>query len=169
MGYEDAPATQMLATSCCACGRPLVDSASVEAGMGPDCRSKYGIVSLDDETRKAANVHIYHIALHQEGPEATSHLASLRQLGLNDLADRIVKRLASNYVAVMTDEGASFSVKASYDVSMRANLGIIAGGRWDKERKVRVFPASAKRGVFAALKKSYPGMQCLGNKGEFTL
>lgn len=40
--YENAPATILLATTCACCGRPLVDAASVEAGIGPDCRRKYG-------------------------------------------------------------------------------------------------------------------------------
>ena len=38
MSYENAPATKMLATNCCCCGRPLVDSMSVELGIGPECR-----------------------------------------------------------------------------------------------------------------------------------
>lgn len=40
--YENAPATRMLATHCAVCSRPLVDAASVEAGMGPDCRDRHG-------------------------------------------------------------------------------------------------------------------------------
>jgi len=32
----------MLATHCAVCSRPLVDAASVEAGMGPDCRDRHG-------------------------------------------------------------------------------------------------------------------------------
>jgi gamma-glutamylaminecyclotransferase len=41
-GYENAPATRLLATSCACCGRALLDAISVEAGIGPDCREKYG-------------------------------------------------------------------------------------------------------------------------------
>lgn len=41
-GYENAPATQMLATHCAICGRALVDAESVERGVGPDCAEKYG-------------------------------------------------------------------------------------------------------------------------------
>ena len=37
--YENAPATIMLATHCCCCGRPLVDAISVELGIGPECRN----------------------------------------------------------------------------------------------------------------------------------
>jgi len=42
MSYENAPATILLATNCACCGRPLVDATSVETGVGPDCRRKYG-------------------------------------------------------------------------------------------------------------------------------
>jgi hypothetical protein len=137
--------------------------------MGPDCREKYGVASLDEETRKAANVHIYHIARHQSGPEAAGRLAALRELGLNALADRIVKRLASKYVAVISIEGDTFVVKADYETAMAANLGRISGRRWDKERKVSVFRLTAKRAVWEALKQARPGCRCLGPAGEFQL
>lgn len=42
MGYEEAPATEMMASHCLLCGRPLVDAVSVETGIGPVCREKYG-------------------------------------------------------------------------------------------------------------------------------
>lgn len=42
MSYENAPATKMLATHCCACNRPLVDAKSVEYGIGPECRKRHG-------------------------------------------------------------------------------------------------------------------------------
>lgn len=38
MSYESAPATILLATRCCICGRPLLDAESVECGIGPTCR-----------------------------------------------------------------------------------------------------------------------------------
>ena len=40
--YETAPATRMLATQCAVCARPLLDAVSVETGIGPHCRAKYG-------------------------------------------------------------------------------------------------------------------------------
>lgn len=42
MSYEQAPATAFVATACACCGRALLDAISVEAGIGPDCRAKYG-------------------------------------------------------------------------------------------------------------------------------
>ena len=51
MSYENAPATRMLATHCAACGRPLVDATSVETGMGPVCRERYGYDARSEITR----------------------------------------------------------------------------------------------------------------------
>ena len=42
MSYKSAPTTRLLATHCCACGRPLRDAKSVETGIGPVCRRKHG-------------------------------------------------------------------------------------------------------------------------------
>lgn len=41
MSYHNAKATKFLSTHCAACGRELVDSTSVEHGMGPHCRKNY--------------------------------------------------------------------------------------------------------------------------------
>ena len=40
MTHENAPATKLIAVFCCACRLPLVDSDSVELGIGPVCRKK---------------------------------------------------------------------------------------------------------------------------------
>lgn len=42
MGYEQSPAVDLVATNCALCGRPLLDADSVECGMGPTCRARYG-------------------------------------------------------------------------------------------------------------------------------
>jgi hypothetical protein len=167
--YELAPATALLATSCAACGRPLLDAASVAAHMGPECRQKYGVLSLDEETRTAANVHIFRIALLQTGAEVAERLSALRDLGLSDLADRITKRLAPDYAAVISTDGDRLVVKASYDVAMACNLGLLPGRVWDKAKKVNTFPVSSKRALFEALKKGARGQKCLGGRGEFQL
>lgn len=41
MGYEQAPATKLLAQHCCHCGKELLDADSVQAGMGPTCRKRF--------------------------------------------------------------------------------------------------------------------------------
>lgn len=168
-GYENSPAARLLASHCAACGRPLVDAASVTAAMGPECRSKYGVGSLDDETRAAANVHIYRIALLQQGPEVAERIGALRELGLDALADRIVKRLAPLYAVIVQPDERGFSVKAGYELAQTIGLGQLPGRRWDKERKVNTYPVTSKRAVFEALRDALPGAVCLGPRGEFRL
>lgn len=46
-GYENAPATKLVATFCACCSRPLVDALSVETGVGPECRKKHGFTQPD--------------------------------------------------------------------------------------------------------------------------
>lgn len=48
MSYENAPATKFIAVNCCVCGRPLVDAISVEEGIGPICRDKFGLNKASD-------------------------------------------------------------------------------------------------------------------------
>lgn len=45
--HEKAKATRILATNCCICSRKLVDAKSVEFGIGPVCRRKYGKVDIE--------------------------------------------------------------------------------------------------------------------------
>ena len=54
--HEKAKATRLLATHCCVCWRPLVDAKSVEMGIGPVCRKKYGhpdILTTDEMRMRA--------------------------------------------------------------------------------------------------------------------
>ena len=94
-GYEAAPATELVATRCAACGRALVDAQSLAAGMGPDCRDKYGgIEVLTEEQRREANAAIYRLALpNHGGSDAPELLTRLQALGFEQLVERIAGRL----------------------------------------------------------------------------
>ena len=110
MGYENAPACKLLATHCCCCGRPLLDAKSVEYGIGPDCRRKYGFNDKHPEdVRKRANKVVYEIALMASNvkPETADALqgacVQLGALGFDKLAARVMQRVAK--VAVDEVEG----------------------------------------------------------------
>ena len=171
MSYEHAPATELVATDCAFCGRPLVDANSLAAGVGPECRRKYALPDmLSNEERAAANAAIYGIAKYQTGNRVAEALAVLYGLGLDYLCDRVVKRLQSAYVATIATDGPDrFSVRCGYEVAMQANLGLVAGRRWEKDRKLSTFPVSARREVWASLRNAAPGALCFGPKGEFRL
>ena len=95
--YTNAPACQMLATHCCACGRPLVDAISVSMGIGPECRGgNNGGISV--EQQDAANKITYLAAIAaQEGKveEVRQHANSLRELGLPVLAEKVAERFVN--------------------------------------------------------------------------
>lgn len=80
MSYENAPATRMLATHCASCGRPLVDSVSVNTGMGPDCRKRHGYGQAEHEPDWAAVIVSLsrHPELQEEASEAQAADSSTR-------------------------------------------------------------------------------------------
>lgn len=94
MSHDNAPATRLVATRCAVCGRSLVDAESVEAGIGPDCRQKYGFnIPVEPELRAIANKIVHDIALGSyPGAEVDEPLRELRALGFDHLADRIAER-----------------------------------------------------------------------------
>lgn len=141
MGYENAPATALVASHCACCSRPLVDAISVEAGVGPECRRKHGfndaqgepawddvlglIGELPDrgfamqcldhiEARDAhalANRLVHRIAIEQHGRQVNVSVSTLRALGFRALADRIAKRVVTIRIEVTN---AAIVVRAPY-------------------------------------------------------
>ncbi len=168
MSYENAPATRMLATQCAACGRPLVDAVSVEAGMGPDCRKKYGVApDATEEARTEANALVYQIALDQSGPEVLGKALQLRALGFEGLADRIVKRL--KVITVLPAPDGSLAVRAPYDPAAVAAMRTVPGRRWNPEQKINTFPVSSRVQLWAWLRRFYAGQSGLSERGAFTI
>lgn len=92
--YENAPATKLLATACACCGRDLVDAVSVETGIGPDCREKYGVTfDTSNAAHAEANALVFQVA--RKGitaREASLAFDRLHELGFTVLAERIAKR-----------------------------------------------------------------------------
>ncbi|KKN10590.1 hypothetical protein LCGC14_1035020 [marine sediment metagenome] len=168
MSYENAPATRMLATQCAACGRPLVDAVSVEAGMGPDCRKRYSKApDVSAEARATANKLVHRIALDQRGPAVVGLALELEGLGFKALADRIVKRL--KVIKVLPAPGNRLAVTTPYDPDAVEGMRAVPGRRWDHEAKVNSFPASSRRQLWGWLQRFYPGQTGLGADGAFTI
>jgi hypothetical protein len=166
MSYENAPATEMLATYCAACGRPLVDSVSVEVGLGPECRKRHGWnADVDEETRGEANRIVHRIAVEQTGAAVLEGVAKLRELGFAKLADRVVKRVKP-IVIEETDDG-RLAVKAPYRGEAVEGWRRVPGRRFDKESKRNVIPVSSKRALWELLKAHYAGEYGIGPKGAF--
>jgi hypothetical protein len=166
-GYENAPATKMLATHCACCGRPLVDSISVETGVGPECRKRHGYdIDVPQEIRQEANKLVYIIALDQTGPRVIESLLRLRDLGFTQLSDRIAERLNCVRITEVQD---TYAVKAPYrDEAVRA-FASIPGRRWEREHKHNTFPLSERKRIWDVLKTHYAGMILISKKGMTTI
>lgn len=135
MGYEDATATKIMATHCCACGKPLVDSVSVQTGMGPICRKKYGFdVEVPPRVRALANKIVYRLAcdvshntVTMESMEASSNL---RALGFPKIANIFEARMVRIAIHVDGFDGQeSYYLRAPYDETGAFNHSAWAPGR----------------------------------------
>lgn len=171
MGYEDAPATRLLATRCALCGRPLVDSVSVEIGIGPDCRRKVKFDNaISEEVRSEANRLVYEIALHRStatvDPKVVSRVAlRLRDLGLTTLAERMIRGFATIEIKI---EGGKLVVDAPYRLEAIGAWHKIPGRIWDSKLKKNTVPCGESRALWNLLRNFYPNSLGIGPKGVFS-
>ena len=133
--YQQAPATTMLNTKCAACGRALVDAASVQAGLGPHCRKAYLYEGMTDELRKNANEVIQRCAKDNvPAEELLRAVVELSLMGCDKLSERISRR-AGTIIAEFTKESLRLSVKGSPKALLRELIHVRgkrlyrAGGR----------------------------------------
>jgi uncharacterized protein DUF6011 len=187
--YENAPATQLLSTSCACCGRPLLDAVSVEAGVGPDCREKYGYGQAEGapdwaraarllgelgeplasvwelDAHKAANVLVRAIA-GSTGDQArrAAGVAAVDALGFGKLAAKLLTRAGG---ILVEDAGAGLlRVKAPFSEQFNEAIRRVPGARWIKAEKVRTVPADSRVELWAAFKIAFPaGTLISGPKG----
>lgn len=193
-GYENSPACKLLATCCAICGKALVDADSVQAGIGPDCRAKYGVqagrtgafnedrfwalvraaafescveVTAGDEidAHRTANLLTHRVGRDPKGTEAAHAIAAIWALGYTKLAARLCERAG----VVVTAEGHSIIVKAPYQPDFGSNLRRAnAWAKFDKsDPKNKVWRAEAanKGAVWRAICATYTGKACLGPQG----
>jgi hypothetical protein len=167
MSYENAPATKMLATSCACCGRPLVDAKSVEVGIGPDCREKYGYdTEVGSEERETANKLVYAIAANPRSIDTLYRCEALRALGFTRLAAIVEKRTAAICVTLT---GGEMLVRAPYDPSFVDTVRNIPGRRWHAQEKTWGVPTSQRGLLWKALLRHYAGALGIGPKGPFVV
>ena len=93
--YEDAPTVELVATTCCVCGRPLLDAPSLKSGIGPICAEKtgYGREDLPADVRDEVNRLVYELAKYGKDKRAVERLTRLRELGFEELVVRVEERL----------------------------------------------------------------------------
>lgn len=178
-GYENAPATRLVATNCVACGRPLVDAISVEAGMGPDCRSKHGHAGPEgatEEARTDVNKRVAQLARGVEATEAVGHLLIIRAHGFTKLADKLEERLCTvEIVDVEPPPGAGpqpvIAVTAPYSEAFTADVKLICWRRWDAANKRWLVAGDSfsRKRVWAFIRRHFPGTIGRGPQGLFPI
>jgi hypothetical protein len=167
MSYESATATKLLATHCAVCCRPLVDAQSVELGIGPDCRRKYGFGSASAPGREEANKIVYAIAElvstgQNVGSAAAPGVTRLRELGFNTLADKLMDKWCPIRIE---EQNGMLYVKTPYDPEAVNSCRSIRGRRWDHAKKQNSFPTTSRGQVWEWLKRHYAGSAGIGPKG----
>lgn len=179
--YTAAPATELLATSCCLCGRPLLDAASVERGIGPTCAKNAGVgdeahaaewervakalarVNLtpsSDDARREANRLVHRIGHDPHAAEVPHLLEAIEALGYLKLAATLAAHITPVTVRVEV-EGDALAVSADlprgevFDAFVAA-MRNVRGRRWDGDRKVNVIPMQSRGALWDALKDCLP-------------
>jgi uncharacterized Zn finger protein (UPF0148 family) len=198
MSYEEAPATQMLATHCCVCGRPLVDAISVETGIGPVCRRRYLPEGFSEEDRSAANKLVYQASLifqaartdREAAAKVAGIVSAIRALGssFDALADRVAETAIRPKIELEQREVTfgkgqyaqvvpALVVKVPYDPCFNAAFKAAVDWR-DRtpvieggEFKAWAVKATyqAKSALLAVLKERFAGEAARGPKGIFFL
>ena len=174
MSYINAPATKLLATHCCCCGRPLVDATSVELGIGPECRSgETGGIS--EVQRELCNKLTYQAAVAaQEGKvEIIRKCAeAIRNLGLEALAEKVEKRFvnAERLAKIkITAVGDCLEVVTPFKRSLGKDFidawRNIPGRMWKNNKNL--VPVTSKDQLWNLLRTYFPGEFGMGPKGVF--
>ena len=176
MSYTAAPATRLLATHCCSCGRPLVDSISVNLGIGPECRKGYdaGISPVQQDkanilTREAA------VACQQGRIERVLEIADeIDSIGLEILGDKIRRRFVNaerNAKIKIVENNGTLSVETPYKRKgdFAAAWRAIPGRRWNRSTGKNEIPVNQKQALWNLLKEWFPGDFGNGPQGLFRI
>jgi len=163
--YTDSKACKLLASNCAACSKELVDSKSIEIGLGPICRKKHGYDShITEENRTKANKLVYLIAAKQTGAEVIQAVNELNELGFTKLAKRISKRIAK---IIVTEIDEDIQVSAPYDFESLSAWRKIAF--WNRKNKAWTLRTNDKKALWNLLKRFYSNHYGSGNKGIFAI
>jgi hypothetical protein len=129
--YETLHTTKIIATNCCACGRPLLDAASVAAGMGPTCRDKYGYGSIAEDVRAEANVIIHKLGVQRANG---AELAEIKQT-IDQLAALIGDHIADNFRSAVI--APKMSVRKLNDYTYAVTFGKVSKSASDQARSAK--------------------------------
>ena len=195
MTYESAPATRLLAVSCCCCGRPLLDAVSVQAGVGPVCREKFGYTESQGEPdwaeyertgaaelgyvarqltpRELVNALVRRVAIDPNAQTVPRDIVAIDALGFYTLASTLAERVRDATTVEITTEpdrwGGLLIVQAPYSEALTYELRAVRGRRWDAARKVNTVPVACGPALDAALRRALPGTTFVRRDGRLTM
>lgn len=183
MDYTSAPATELVATHCAICGRPLLDARSVELGVGPICAEKYGLfIDVTEAARAEANKLVYQIAARQKEGWAVvlPMIAELRDLGFATLAEKLSKRFEPKpeiVIELASDAGRPYYRVASPFVKEATEAWRAIPGRFfrvvkngeGKELPYNFVPTAHRAKLWDLLRKFYAGRAATGPRGIFAV
>jgi len=181
-GYENAPATKMLATNCAVCGKPLVDAESCETGLGPICRAESGFdAGVAEADRETANRLVFNAAIAAQQGRATVVVEiakAVEKLGFPVLAGKMRARFMRVVAAperradifiVLEKDGKTLQVHTPYRrgaaEEFTAAWRAIPGRQW--HTRANHIPVEQKAALWALLKRFFPGKWGKGPQGVF--
>lgn len=177
MSYENAPATKLLATRCVVCRRALLDAKSVEAGIGPDCRKKYGFdIECSEQARMEANHIVHYLAtMTTEGKSAEAlaisiqyQLASLKSLGFTKLADTLADRMAP--IRITEIDASHLLADMPYNPDALPQLRRLGRAQYNGDKfQGWVVPTKCRAALWSVMKEHYTGQVGVGAKGMFVV
>lgn len=159
--YENAPATKMLNTHCVCCMRPLVDAVSVECGVGPICREKYGYSEIGSEFRDDANAIIAQCARKDATDEDRKWAyLTLKDMGFAKIASAILHTGKAPVIKLReSTRGTGWYVTAPYSAEATNDWRNVPGRRWAAESKENFVPHESVFDLQDLLEKHYPGAE----------
>lgn len=175
--YTDSPACRMLSVNCAVCGRPLVDSISVQIGMGSECRKEYD-GGITDEVRTQANKIVHGAAMAAGIGRIEEVLAAADQveaMGLAILAKKMRRRFknAERLAEIEIEElpNGMYRVVTPYrrkdSKAFVAAWRAVPGRRW--ENGANVVPFASKKALWMMLQEFFGGRYAKGPKGVFKI
>lgn len=159
--YENAPATKMLNTHCVACMRPLVDAVSVESGIGPICREKYGYAEIGAEHRTEANAIIAQCARKDATDEDRKWaFLTLKGMGFLKIASAILHTGKSPTITMReSSRGTGWYIKTPYNAAANESWRKIQSRKWVAESKENFVSHEDCFGLQALLDEHFPGAE----------
>lgn len=154
---------RLLKQRCIACGKPVVEAQSVEAGMGPVCRKRYAWEGLPADSRELLNNVLTELSFDPTIDNVCRAIGTAQRVG----ADRLEKLLIARFVDVEVVETNDkfYTIRFDYHEGMILRLRKAPGAFFNRKQKVWWVPQVNRHFLWVAICENYPGRLCKSAKG----